>query len=339
MVKRIRHKRLGIVTVFITISMVIFSFYAGLHCLAAETEAELNQVSVVLPSEIPFSLVLPRNGGVGFVESDEFYITNNGAYGLEVTLNDAQVSLLDTESFSIAYNNLLPDNGNYLYPELICTQNGSASNYPLTASPQATHTYRLGSGESASFRISGTVSEREELAWSETTVTVSVCFAVNSDAPPEEEPAPVESEEEALDEISEQESGADAVEETELPASPDIDSDENAASENGAGEETELSSNTDIDFGESEDSENDAGEETELSSNTDIDFGESADSENGAGEETEQPPKTETDLSGEIDADAADSDAPTAQEPDQSSDEPPDEDAPIPPDGDMPTAT
>jgi hypothetical protein len=189
---RILLKRLIVLTLFAVLLTFIAPLALGTEDLASgaeeqgsgmedqtlETEDidEGNEtiVSLLLPNEIPFSIVIPRYGGLGFVESDEFYITNNGEYGIEVTLDNAQVILFDRESFSIATNSRLPDSGNCIYLELICTQNDTVNTYPLTDYPQTTHTYWLESGESAAFCISGTVSEYDEVKWSETRVMVSI---------------------------------------------------------------------------------------------------------------------------------------------------------------------
>jgi hypothetical protein len=159
--------------------------------LAAEFEPNL--VSLTLPSEIPFNLVLPKNGGVGYVTSKEFWITNNGSGGIEVTLDSARVNIDNIDSFALVNNAPLPENGSNLYLSLICTQNGNSTSYVLADTPSTTHSYWLESGESASFRMDGLVSERGETVWSETTVTVSLCFTVMTSLETENKIAPTDS--------------------------------------------------------------------------------------------------------------------------------------------------
>jgi hypothetical protein len=157
-------------------------------------------VSLTLPAEIPFRLALPRNGGAGYVDSREFWITNNGEDAAALTLDEARVHIADEARFALSRDASLPGDGSYLYLTLVCAQNGAEKTYVLTDSPQTTHTYWLESGESASFRISGAVSERGDFAWSDTRVTVSLTFSI--EVPPAIAGAAEETAQSAMDEAS-----------------------------------------------------------------------------------------------------------------------------------------
>jgi hypothetical protein len=160
---------------------LLFAIFATNNsvCVASAVEA----VSVTLPSEIPFKIVLPKNGGEGYIDSQKFWITNNGAVGVEILLDNAWVNIENKEDFSVSDEETLPNLGNSMHLKLICEQSNASggalsSDYVLTGTPRTTHAYWLESGESASFRIGGLASERGETRWAETTVTVSVCFGI-----------------------------------------------------------------------------------------------------------------------------------------------------------------
>jgi hypothetical protein len=137
-------------------------------------------ISAVLPDSIPFDIVLPENGGEGFVNSEMFWISNDGPNAIGVTLSAVRLSISDTEAFSIADSENLPQEGNNIRLSLVCTQNGVSETYAVTDIPRTAHTFWLAGGEDASFRMCGAVNELGEKPWSETGVTISLCFAVVS---------------------------------------------------------------------------------------------------------------------------------------------------------------
>ena len=136
-------------------------------------------ISVSLPSELPFSLILPREGGVGIVDSNDFWITNNNTSEVIVTLENAKVSISDPVNYMLAGSLPLPDYGSALYMTLICTQNGVSEEYPIFETPRTAHTFHLEGGESVSFRISGAVSERGDASWAATEAAVSLSFMIS----------------------------------------------------------------------------------------------------------------------------------------------------------------
>jgi hypothetical protein len=175
----------------------LFAFVLSIAPRSFAAEVESSPVSILLPSEIPFNLILPQNGGVGFVDSDAFRIANNGPEAVTITLDAARVHLADPEHFTLATDGSLPAHGNDLYLYFDCiAPSGDAARYILTDTPTTTHSFWLEGGESATFQIGGVVSERGDAAWSDTTVTVSVCFTVVAPFAPIEEAEILEPEEE-----------------------------------------------------------------------------------------------------------------------------------------------
>jgi hypothetical protein len=165
---------------------------------AGRDETSLDDVSVTLPADIPFNIVLPKNGGKGFVDSKAFQITNNGANPIGVTLGAVQLSVSNIEAFSISDSEILPDEGNNIYVSLICVQDGVSEAYAVTGKPRVAHTFWLAGGESAEFRIGGTVNERGETPWSASIVTISLRFTVvNLDGNLSNEPEEAETDAEA----------------------------------------------------------------------------------------------------------------------------------------------
>jgi hypothetical protein len=196
MMKIIGKKQAMLLAASLIISQLAFFPHSSMNCSAEETVTQetaaeepatqepvtaqtvQDLVSVMLPYEMPFSLVLPRNGGIGFVESKEFFIKNNGANSVEVTLDDVYIHIDDTVNFALMAYEPLPEEGNSLYVILTCTQGEAASEYVLSDTPSETHSFWLEIGESVSFSISGMVSEYDEFSWSDTMVSISVRFAI-----------------------------------------------------------------------------------------------------------------------------------------------------------------
>jgi hypothetical protein len=146
----------------------------------AETASDESLISLTLPGDIPFTLVLPSCGADGFVHSETFQITNNGLAPVFVTLENVKVEIDNPESFAIVTKKPLHEQENNLYMMLVCTQNGVSTEYALTAHPKITHTYLIEPGESVHFQFTGTVSQGGELSWDETTKTVFIHFAVKN---------------------------------------------------------------------------------------------------------------------------------------------------------------
>ncbi|MDR1204440.1 MAG: hypothetical protein LBL26_03025 [Peptococcaceae bacterium] len=82
----------------------------------AYASGETNNLAafLTLPSEIPFRLMLPRNGGAGYVDSREFWITNNGEDVVALALDRVRVHIADGEFFALSYDESFPGDGTYL---------------------------------------------------------------------------------------------------------------------------------------------------------------------------------------------------------------------------------
>ena len=135
-------------------------------------------ISISFPEEFPFTIVVPDNGDPGFIYSDDFFITNNGKDPVSITMDNIRVIIDGMDEYKIAHSNNLPEYGNNIHFVLICTQNSNSARYILTEKPQTTYTYLLESGETASFRISGSVNQFSETSWDEATVTIAARFVI-----------------------------------------------------------------------------------------------------------------------------------------------------------------
>jgi hypothetical protein len=146
-----------------------------------ENEIPTEKVNLVLPSEVPFDIVLPSTGGEGFVRSQEFRITNNGSGRVRVTLASLYVHIEDGEYFAVSEDeNPLDTEGSAIHMYLLCSQGAPVERYVLSEIPRDAHTYLLESGESGVFRMGGTVRESKDAPWSNTKVKVSLRFDVDS---------------------------------------------------------------------------------------------------------------------------------------------------------------
>lgn len=139
-------------------------------------ESSTDIVSVTLPSELPFRLILPKNGGTGFVDSDTYLVTNTGSNAISFAVKDVFVSLSDNEHFFVGSGEQLPDDGNQLNLTLNCSAYGETTVYTLSEVPQDTFSCVLGAGESMSLWFGGIVSERTKFAWGDISVCVSIRF-------------------------------------------------------------------------------------------------------------------------------------------------------------------
>jgi hypothetical protein len=134
-------------------------------------------IVVTLPSNVPFWLKLPSHGW-GIVGSNNFYISNNMEHPVTVALGSAHVTVSDREGFTVSDTRMLPDYGNNIFMELICTQGDISARYALSEAAVDTHVFFLEGGETASFRFGGAVNELGEKTWSENIVTVSIYFII-----------------------------------------------------------------------------------------------------------------------------------------------------------------
>jgi hypothetical protein len=140
-----------------------------------------DDMDVTVPRELPFQIVLLKDGGGGFVTSDKFFITNNGEVNVRVLLADVQVHILNNDEFSLLSDPQLPMTGNSINMSLICKQNNLTERYVISESPADTYEYTLAPGESATFEFDGTVGEFGDIPWFTTNVVASVRFVLNSE--------------------------------------------------------------------------------------------------------------------------------------------------------------
>jgi hypothetical protein len=117
-----------------------------------------------------------------------------------VTVRDAYANTDDEDNFFIRTDENLPEEGNNIYIRMICDTGTTSAAVVLGAWPSGENfVYALESGASGSLRFEGLVNERGDMAWSETKVSVSVCFAISvADSEPARVPAPAAPEEEPL---------------------------------------------------------------------------------------------------------------------------------------------
>jgi hypothetical protein len=214
---------------------------------AAGAEGGAEGVNLTLPDELPFDIVLPSGGGFGIVHSEDFAVTNNGENVSLVSLVSARVEIADTERFAVSDSEALPDAGNTIHISLVCAQNGAETRYALSETPSDAHEYALAGGETATFRFDGVVNELGDAPWSETTVTVSLCFAVNGGAasPEAEEVMEPPEVDEAAEETPEPEEVAETPEPDEIaPEEPSAPEETPESEETPAPEDEEVTEET-----------------------------------------------------------------------------------------------
>jgi len=144
-----------------------------------EAEDEHDIVNLQLPSDLPFNLVVPKNGFTGIVYSNVFEVTNHDETAVSVKFDNVRAEIEDNISFSLSDSPQLPEDGNNLHLVLAIIHNGSSKEHILSNEPQALDTFLIESGETVYLQISGTVNQRGNAAWDETLVTLSIVFAID----------------------------------------------------------------------------------------------------------------------------------------------------------------
>jgi len=137
-------------------------------------------INLTLPSELPFSLIIPQNGDTGFIYSDDFIITNNGDSSIIVELNDVFLRIEDKESFSISPKANLPDYGNNIHFILNIIKSSETHGFIIDDTPQTLKSFLINSGESIKLNITGTINERSHTAWEDTSIYLTVVFSTNN---------------------------------------------------------------------------------------------------------------------------------------------------------------
>jgi len=132
--------------------------------------------SVTLPTSVPFRMLLPEEGGWGIVNSDTFYIVNNEAVAMYISINAAHITIDAAQHFYVSETNELPNWGNNINMTLIYNYGDYYGRYTLSKSPQYVHTFRLEGGESASFHFAGVLNELLSIRWADTNINVHLSF-------------------------------------------------------------------------------------------------------------------------------------------------------------------
>jgi len=159
-----------------------------------EVEYKLDILSVELPYNLPFFIVVPRIKGAGFIYSEEFTITNYSDAPVLVTLDNIFVTIANPDTFILVQDKSKIDDteSNFIFVSLICTEDGFSNEYILSSEAQIIHTYYLESEASVSFYLSGVVTQRDDILWDETTVTISFRYTTEllSDSNQTDSPEP-----------------------------------------------------------------------------------------------------------------------------------------------------
>lgn len=146
-------------------------------------------VDVSLPDDIPFEIIIFSSTKTGVIQSSEFQITNNSGFPVDIALCNVKLHIADPGDFSVRSDENLPEEGSNIHMSMVCENNAATSSFTLGETPKdADFVYALESGASGSFRFEGAVNEYGTVPWSETTVTVSMRFAVSSASLPVETP-------------------------------------------------------------------------------------------------------------------------------------------------------
>jgi hypothetical protein len=145
----------------------------------SEQTAQTDIVDVLLPSDIPFDIVIFNSTGDGFITSSDFLITNNNAFSVDVVVCDACVTVANEDAFSVRSDKNLPENGNNIYINMIQGSDAGYSNSVLDTRPNGENfRFVLESGASDTFRFEGVVNEHGNMRWGDTTVTISLRFEI-----------------------------------------------------------------------------------------------------------------------------------------------------------------
>lgn len=138
-------------------------------------------IDVLLPYDISFDIVIAKTSKTGIVVSKDFKIINQGQNDVTVKMTSTFLEISDTSEYNISGTRDLPEDGNNINIELICSSGGSSETLPMSNMfDDVSYAYYLESGGVGTFRLDGVVNEFGNTLWSDTTVKVTVCFSIET---------------------------------------------------------------------------------------------------------------------------------------------------------------
>lgn len=200
------------------LSIVIAAILIAPSAMAVFAEGDGSEIDVMLPSDIPFKILLSRKSKKGIIYSDEFEIVNRGDDDVAVEISAAKIQIEDEGDYYISDTRELPETGSNIFMELLCLDNQEPSSIVMTDTPsEVVHTYNLKGGEVGKFKFGGTVNEIDGPSWGDTVVQVQICIMiVGSELIAPDEDQPIETEEDQ--EIANSDSDRDEAMDTEAEA-------------------------------------------------------------------------------------------------------------------------
>lgn len=135
-----------------------------------------DSISITFPTHLPFRIMIFENMGIGYIESDKFYITNHEEEAIFLAFENVSIAVSNSFDFFISSNEILPEDGNHIHMALVVLQHETSKNYVLCEIPIDTQAFQLEAGESIAFYFNGHINAFGDMSWTNTLVTVKVSY-------------------------------------------------------------------------------------------------------------------------------------------------------------------